>query len=604
MSRTTNRSQNAGAPNVVRTAKRTAVPAGGGSPAPPANAFLGKPERVPETAFVREKAGDGFLTSAKTYYELFGIDVAPIDSIEQVVVQIANSMTVWRRIALVSHAHPRGMIIPFFTGGVRGTNKELFIEFAKSDLDGLKLLSPFPPASPHLFNWSSILSILMGHVRTANASVLQPFGLQSSGNPTGDLFEYVRFAFDIVYLRDPLRVRRNDQQEAGTAGIDGPQRNILENFVREILTQMRPQVASSTGASPAQIDALRDVILGLTYNTLRPNLDNTVHPHLGLDNDSVNDFPTLKAVVTAIQNEFRKKLNVARTKMDDATIIDIRGCRAGEDVDYVEAIRTFFGTASKKPVVSAPRHFQQYPGLDFKVMASRADIKNWIGQTRFSMTPAKLKEAFRKWAVLIAVDPLHVRFWSDLFKGPAATFEALSWRNSVPPLFIPTPGIEDLKTLTLANVIGKLKDYFNVAAGDVPSASDLGDPAKRPTALKKFMTAAQDSLENGDGLYYYMLYAGLPVFVHGTPELAKNGLVVWGAHKQDAMQSWYKCLWKDPLPSQGPYKTAKIDVAKFRQVTSLVGTDRTEIVSVCPIPRYRNCMRTRPFVSDVDESAC
>jgi hypothetical protein len=604
MSRTTNRSQNAGAPNLVRTAQRTAGP-GGGAPAPPANAFLGKPERVPEVAFIRyRKTEDKFLGNSKDYYELFGIKTAPVESIEQWLDKISTSATVWRRIVLVSHAHELGMIIPFFVNAGVGTNMELFSEFAKSDLDGLMALLPFPPNSPHLFNWGSIISSLMGLIRAANAAALQPFGFQSSGNPTqGDeLFNYIRFAFDIVYLRDPLRVRLNDRQEAGKAGISKDQRKILEDFVREILTQIRPKVVTASGATPAQVDALRDVILGLKYAQL--GVDDDLHPHLGLEPGMVNNFVTLKAAVASIRNGFRTKVIEARKKIDGSTIIDIRGCYAGEKEDYVEAIRTFLGTGERKPVVSAPRHYQLYSYIRyFKVMTSRADIANWISKTQFELAPSKLKDAFRKWAELVAIDPLHTKFWDDLLSGPAADFASMGWRNSIPPLFLPTPGLDLLKTLNLPDAVKKLRDYFNVP-GTLPSAADLNDPAKRDTVLKPFMTAAADSLKNGDGLYFYMIFTGLPVFVHATPGIKTNGLVVLDAFQDEAMQSWYRCLWKDPLPATGAHKNADVKLDNFRQIIALVGANRTDVVSICPIPRYYHCMRIRPRPPDLEESSC
>ena len=627
---------------------------------------------MPEVAFIRERPGDGFLTSARTYYELFGIDVAMIDSIEQIVVQIANSTTVLQRIALVSHAHPRGMIIPFFTNGVRGTNKEIFREFAKSDLDGLKLLSPFDPAVRHLFNWDSILTSLMTLVRSANAAALQPFGLQSSGNPSGDLLEYVKFAFDIVYLRNPGRVLRNTSEPGG---LSAGQRTILENFVREILNQMRPRLVTSLGVNAAQVDALRDVILGLTYSQLNVG---DFHPDLGLSNDNMNDFPTLQAVVTAINNIFRTKLSAARTKLNASSIIDIRGCRAGEDPDYVEAIREFFGTGAQKPMVTAPRHFQAYPKIAFQPPATRANIASWLSGSHWGQSSTQMKQAFTNWAELIRVRPLHYDFWLALFRGQATRFGALAWRSEIPALFIATPGLAQLTGLDLAGMIAKLKDYFNVPNAQVPSASVLSglasvtsnlptwlprlvppaadamssadratlftnlnqidtalgqtlvpdtspNGANPPTAaqlrgyqtallnhletnrlapIKTFMTAAGDSLETGDGLHYYILFAGLPVFVHGTPELNKNGLVVLDAHRDPALQSWYKCLWKDPLPATGPYTTATIGNQDHRQVAGLVGEDRTSFIAICPIPKYSHCIRKRPLPADEDESLC
>jgi hypothetical protein len=290
-----------------------------------------------------------------------------------------------------------------------------------------------------------------------------------------------------------------------------------------------------------------------------------------------------------------------------------------------------------------------------------------------------LKTAFREWADLIRVRPLHVDFWLTLLRSRAIRFGALTWRSEIPALFIPSPGLAELNGLDLAAVIGKLKDYFNVPNSAVPSASDLSGiasvtshlatwsphllnaaqdsatPAQRttlfenlkqintalgqshvpgtspnapnpPTAaqlrgyqtavvtfletsrltpIKTFMTAAADSLETGDGLYYYLLFAGLPVFVHGTPTLNDIGLVVLNAHRSEALQSWYKCLWKDALPSAtGDYRTANISHANSRQFIGMVDEDHTSHRAHCPHPDYMNSIRKRPLPTGETESLC
>lgn len=673
MCKTTKGTQNAANQDAVRLGRRDG--AGGPAPEPP-NAFLGKPERVPQIVFIRERTVDSFLTSARTYYELFGLDVRMVDSVAEIVSILAQPGTLYQRFLIVSHAHPRGMIIPFFTNGVRGTNKEIYREFARSDLAGLRLLSPLPPSSGgHLFDWDSIMSFLMGLVRGRNATVLQPFGLNTSGSPSADLREFFKFGFDIVYSNDPGRIRRNDVSGA----INGGQRMILRNFIGEIMNQMTPGLVSSLGVTTGQVQALKTELASLTYADMQSvaNLGNA-HPHLGLDDDTMNDFPTLQAVVTAIQNGFRAQLNAARQRIDTSTLIDIRGCRAGEDADYLEAIREFFGTGEQKPHITAPRWFQAYPKIAFQPPASRANIAAWIGASRWGHSSDQLKTAFRNWADLIRVRPLHVNFWIPLLRGQAISFGALTWRSQIPALFIPAPGLVELNGLSFSQVIGKLKDYFNVPNASVPNAAtltglapvtnnlaawsphlltpavDTATPAQRATLfqnlqqintdlaqslvpatspnapdpptgaqlrsyqsalvgflentrltpIKTLMTAAADSLETGDGLYFYLLFAGLPVFVHGIPELNKNGLVVLHSHRVAALQAWYRCLWKDPLPTTGPYLTATIETLNDRQVTGLVGADRTSYLSICPIPRYMDCIRKRPLPAGEDESLC
>ncbi|MFC5412208.1 hypothetical protein ACFPMF_22980 [Larkinella bovis] len=677
MCTTTRRNQTPAKKEVIGILPNQAT--GGGQPAPlPPNAFLGKPERVPDIVFIRERKEDGFLDSAKDYYTLFGIPVQRVDSVVEIVTALSEATQPYQRIGIVSHAHPRGMIIPFFTGGVRGTNKEIFREFAKSDLAGLKLLSPFETPVNHLFNWESVMGQLTKLIRDTKADVLEPFGLKTSGVFEGDLREYVKFCFDIVYLRDPGRVRRN---ASSTSGISKTDRQTLEAFVGEILDQTRPLVVKAKNVTDTQVEAVRTLITGITYNRLTSNVNMPdVHPNLGLDTDNMNDFPTLKAAVKAVKDGvFRAQLTAARTHIKTATLIDVRGCRAGEDADYVEAIREFLGSGEQKPTVTAPRWFQAYPKIAFRNPTNQSQVKTTLDHaSQWGYTPTQRKAAFTTWAELIRVKPLHLDFWLKLLKGKATALATLAWRSQIPALFIATPGLTALNSQNFNQVIGSLKDFFAVPTAAVPKASVLtalqpitsnlptwgpklltlvaaGASATQRTTLfqqlqqindalsqsfvpttsphapdpptvaelqgyqtalltfledtkltpiKTFLTAAATSLETGDGLHYYMLFAGLPVFVHGTPELTKNGLVVLDRHKGPALQAWYQCLWKDALPASGPYKTATIGTKAHRQVTGLVGEDRASYLSICPIPSYMNCIRKRPLPPDEDENLC
>ena len=655
------------------------VGSGASNPVPPLppNAFGGKPERIPQIAFIRERAGDGFLTSAKDYYTHFGINVKPVDSIAEIVAALSTASQTFKCIGIVSHAHPRGMLIPFFTDGVKGTNKAIFREFAKSDLDGLKLLCPFESGFNHLFNWESRMGQLLTLIRSTNPSVLQPFGLQSNGILEDDLREYAKYCFDIVFLRDPGRVLRNP---LNAGGLNATQRSILENFVKEIVNQIRPKVMADKNVTAPQVDAFRDAIMGYTYNQVITAASiGDSHPDLGLNNDNMNDFPTLKAVVAAVQSGFHAKLVAARTHINASTFIDVRGCRAGQDEDYLEAIREFFGTGTQKPAVSAPRWFQSYPKIGFKPPRNQTDIRSLLNHpSEWGYNAVQRKAAFNTWADLIKVRPLHVDFWLALLKGKATGFASLSWRSQIPSLFMNTPGLAALSGKDFGEVAGSLKDFFAVPAASVISSSNVTNlksitsnlptwgpqllttilgsaspaqrntifqnlqqintalaqtfvPANSPnapepptaqqlqgyqtallnflentklTAVKTFMTAAATSLETGDGIHFYMLFAGLPVFVHGIPELNKNGLFVLDGHKVPAFQEWYKCLWKDPLPATGPYKAATIGTLNNRQVASLVAEDRLSLLSICPIPKYMNCIRTRPIQPGEDESLC
>jgi hypothetical protein len=675
MGKTTKGTQAAASPEAVRTARRDG--SSGGGETEPANAFRGKPERVPEVVFIDARSDNAFLDDAQPFYEFFGLEVHRVNSVAAILPLIAAHGSVYQRICIVSHAHPRGMIIPFVDNAIRGTNKEIFRGFAESNFAGLQSLNPAPPSfGKHLANWNTMMSFLMGVLRgkPGAEAILNPFGLQTSGTPSGNLREFFKFGFDIIFAREPGRVRRN---ASATTGLNAARRATLENFIEEIMNQMVSGLVSELGVTGPQVEALKTLLLGMVFSDLQPNIG-SADAHLGLTGGNVNDFQTLEAIVIAVRGGFRDDLNAARQKINASTQIDVRGCRAGREVEYVESLREFFGRGEQKPMVTAPCVFQVFiPNGRFERPETHSNVANWINGTRWDHSSNELKNAFNEWAELLRVRPLHVNFWRDLLRGEAIRFGALGWRGDIPELFIPTPGLDELDGLGLGAVINKLKDYFDVASGDVPSSSDLSGIAsvttelaawrphllddiddsmpsaersalfnqlkqidsdlgqslvpdtspnapEPPTAvqlrgyqndlvtflettplapIKTFMTAAADSLESGDGLYFYLLFAGLPVYVHRTLSTDQMGLVVLNPHQREALQSWYKCMWKDPLPASGDFLSANITDSDSRQFIS-VSEDHAHFDALCPHPDYMDSIRKRPLPPGETESNC
>jgi hypothetical protein len=148
-------------------------------------------------------------------------------------------------------------------------------------------------------------------------------------------------------------------------------------------------------------------------------------------------------------------------------------------------------------------------------------------------------------------------------------------QQTIVPETPPTP----LRAADIRGYQTKLLDYFD--------ATPLA-------AVKTFMTAAAKSLKEEDGLHYYMFFAGLPVFIFGRPEREKNSVVVFTPHAKVLQQSWYQCLWKDPLPETGTYKTAAIKEKLAHKMPTLFNEDHKSVESVLPLPRYGLCIRIRP----------
>jgi hypothetical protein len=563
-----------------------------GAPPPP-NAFGGFQEQVPDAVFLSTSGTPDFLKSAKNFYTYFGLQTTDIKSIEDLVLFLANpaNTTTYKRLLMVSHAHPRGMIIPFFTNGSVGTNKEVFREFAKSDLDGLIVLNPF---NPPVFDWDSVIASVMSNIRSnaAHANALAPFGLKTSGLPPTELKPFFYECLNFVFVNTAGHVK----DSKGNV-ISATQRKSLAGFVKEIGNQRKKLLVNTSingnVVTAPQLDALQTMLTGLPLSDLNAS---SVYTMTDFGPDNMNYFPTLDNAVRAVQADFHAKVVQMRNRFTPTSAIDIRGCRAGDDPDYLLAIREFFHQPNNPKLnVSAPNWFQSYPVLAWQLPASRNDIATFLSGKIFSSTVAhdeQMTDA-KAWASLIKVDPLHTNFWSNLFGGTSANFTGLAWRSTIPPLFIPTPGLTALAPLTLTDVVTNVADMFNVPAGKVPNASQIA--SKDDAAFKTFMAAGKDSLENSDGIYYYMLFAGLPIFFFNKNNfLNHEGLMILKKFEKDAMQSWYKCMWSGTIPASAQSTNATLSTDMARHAPMLQDAHSATEFAICPAAEYGAHIQTSP----------
>ena len=357
-----------------------------------------------------------------------------------------------------------------FTGAAKGTNKELFKALAKSDLDGLLTLSPFQAQTKHLQPWGTSPRIdkAMKAVRTANAAVLKPFGLDKSGTPpAGDLSQFFFHCFDIVFIKAP----DPDVLTVKGAPLASADRQTLLAFVGEILNQLTRRLeGKSVGGrkvNTADLEALRASVTSIPFDDI--GLPPGQSFDLDLDNTTLNSFPSLKAIVTAIQGGFRKQLDAARSKMSATTLFDIRGCRAAQDAEYVTSVSEFLGKpGGAHPTVTAPQLFQAYMEFMFDTVRDRASIRTWLSRERRHHSPQQLRENLTTWAELIRVRPLHTDFWSGLLEGPAVRFAATTWPAEIPKLFIPAPGLEKLPTTDIGQMIARAHELLRRAEGSGP----------------------------------------------------------------------------------------------------------------------------------------
>ena len=310
--------------------------------------------------------------------------------------------------------------------------------------------------------------------------------------------------------------------------------------------------------------------------------------------DNVNFFPTLENAARAVNDDFHAKVVQMRKRFTATSAIDIRGCRVGDDSDYLFAIRELFSKPQNPGLsVTGPVWFQSFPELAHQdpLPSKRSELKILLASKVFSKRidhDGQMKGS-KYWAKLLKIDPLHTNFWATLFSGTSENFTALTWVNKIPALFIATPGLQALVGIPLATVVATVADLFNVPVASVPNASQIA--SKDDAAFKKFMLAAQDSMENGDGLYYYIVQAGLPLFLFNESAV---GLIVHKTFDKEAMQNWFKCLWRGSLPANPDNKSvnAKLTDDQARHAPMLQDAHTATEWAVCPATEFGDRIRS------------
>ena len=382
MGKTTKRAQTAGNEAVRKQLPNTVTAPG---KAGVFDAFDGMPEHVPELTFIVQarRPDDGFINGANTYHANCGLAPKPITSIENLV-QRLDARGHLGRIRVVTHAHPTNMAVAMFeNSNFFHVEKAFLRDFAKDDLTGLYGLL-MPPARRHFAIWDA--SIITNYVRTRNAAVLQPFGLRVSGDVSGELRELALFCADIVAVN-------TNQITKNTRNLSNADRNAVLGTVRLAINETERKILGKRFGGPAitqpNLDALKAVIEAATPTDFgSTTLDYTVEA------GAMDPLAILQSALAAVRNGLRDRLDRVRRRFEESSVIDIRGCRVGQDSDYLQAVREFFGRAGHMPKVTGPRWFQGFGSSAFRFPSNNADLH---GLLHIGAGAAAMREGFEDW---------------------------------------------------------------------------------------------------------------------------------------------------------------------------------------------------------------
>ncbi len=341
---------------------------------------FGEPENVPDRTYVTTQGAPGFLEDAVAYHTLWGLAPTRISSVEAILSDLATGQGHLGRVRIVMHAADIGIYSSLFAGEPRySLEKDRLSAWAESDATGLAadLGNPF---SVNATTKNAIVADLRGR----NATLLTPF---QSGAAAAALDELVDRVAQRVLLRG-VRTRRNRSQ------ID-----TLAASTDLLLGAIRTRVALHGQVTESDARTLQTELEASAQNT---GLHATAAPPA--DDDLLR---RLTQANRAVSHGFRQTLGGARARFDATSFIDIRGCRAGEDPEYLHAFSRFFGQSDALPHVSAPDWYQMFPRLGWQGLnpadiparmsdpAFSAALDRWLDVTRARLSLQALRSYYR-----------------------------------------------------------------------------------------------------------------------------------------------------------------------------------------------------------------
>ncbi|THH35619.1 hypothetical protein [Neolewinella litorea] len=659
MSSTTTGNQSSNRCALLAIPPNTAPTGGPGSPpgptpaAGPPPAFNGIPEHVPQRTFISSPrvAGDDFLEGARTYHQNCGLAPVWVDSLAHMVRLLSeDTLTHFDRIRLVTHANGDDLIIPLFGQSTVQADRHALEDhlngFAESDERGILSILDLG-LGQHFFSWSN--STILAVIRAGNSGLLAPYGIATSGLPPGDLQRFLFYCCDLVFVT-ANRVKRNG------SNLNAADKNSLLRAVRRLIDLTAPATGADALRTFLTGRPVNDLGPDATHTfnyTLPAGAMNlfllagraaeaseagfrtqltTVKNRL--DSNSTLDVRGCRAgqytsYLRALQAFFgrtgnRPKItaprwyqffgscersvvgNNAELRNLLQTGADAAGIRAAfaEWMDrsrVQERHQPFWLARLLRNSGNVIRFCQLVWRADLPPLAPPLSPVGWPAflLLNFAQAMTKVAEFFNVTgsgvptaAQLTALQPLVSTkldgYASFLFAtvdeaNKAATFTALSQIDT------------EIGTTLVPNTAPAPLQVSQVTGYQAALINALETTQLAP--IRNLMAACEARIQDAadPGMYYYMINAGLPVFLFRTEErmltghrisATHNRIVVHATHRDPAFRQWPRLLWAEPLPAANTIDTLVVTNADARRFAMMVRSAEPgdTDVAACPHP--------------------
>lgn len=139
---------------------------------------FGEPENLPELTYIsgmdpsgHDARKDAFLKEANDYHQFWGLKPKTINSMEELVNDLAKGTGALNRIRIVSHAWEERLFFPLFAGTPPGIDPDTLKAAGESETALLAQLLR------QTANFTVKVDVILGVLRDTNDDVLAPFGL-------------------------------------------------------------------------------------------------------------------------------------------------------------------------------------------------------------------------------------------------------------------------------------------------------------------------------------------------------------------------------------------------------------------------------------------
>jgi hypothetical protein len=452
----------------------------GPSPTGPAP-LVGDPEFIPQHTFISVAMphDNGFIANAVHFHENVGLNPRSVGSLEEILELLGNAAetgtAVLDRIRIVSHffvadggeaEQVSNMGMKLLRDGGRGVLRRHLEGFAQSSIEGLRSLIEIdlPSNQTSLTVCASDETVVLAALRAAGQGAAVDAVFPPSQLASAEKNEFVIICGAKWILAHPPAGLAN-------AAIRADLDRAYDILIADLRTRL---IAGPDNVPAAALDTLASAIAGLA---------SIANVQLAKPGGLPRYGPNVSAALTAHAGDaFRSKVLAARRRCDRFTTIDIRGCQAGRDIPYLEAIQRFFGQSDTvRPVVTAPNIFQRFNQIaaiepfgtnpPAQAAALNALFNSAAGAAPYLV--AQVRDQFVTWADGFGIDGAHLTFWHTTFQLSVLQFSALGWRAGIPPRRVVVPRLDALATVTFADVFARLGEIFFIANSSRPTAAQL-----------------------------------------------------------------------------------------------------------------------------------